>query len=64
MHVKLTEKQKEILEEYNIDYNTNIKKELLINIDFVMCDYLDKYDNPTEDFVILEKLYDEIYDAK
>ncbi|MEG1542885.1 MAG: hypothetical protein RR353_05005 [Victivallaceae bacterium] len=64
MHIKLTEKQKEILAKYNIDYNTNIKKELLINIDFVMCDYLDKDDNPTEDFKILEKLYDEIYDAK
>ncbi len=62
--IKLTEKQKAILNKYNIDFNVNTIRELLINIDFVMDDYLDKDNNPTEDFKILEKLYDEIYDAK
>ena len=35
------------------------------NIDLVMTDYVDENDEPTKDFLILEKLYDEILkDAK
>lgn len=59
--MKLTEEQIKILEKYNIDYKVKTKRDLLINIDFVMTDYVDKNDEPTEDFMILEKLYDEIY---
>ena len=62
--IKLKKEQKEILNKYNIDYNVDTLNELLINIDFVMDDYLDNDNNPTEDFKILEKLYDEIYDAE
>ena len=61
--VKLTEKQIELLKKYNIDYNVTTVKELLINIDWVMTDYLDENDDPTDDFRAIEKLYDEIYDA-
>ena len=59
----LTKKQKELLEEYGIDYDVQTLRELLINIDSVMTDYLDADEEPTEDFMILERLYDEIYDA-
>lgn len=59
--MKLTEEQIKILEKYNIDYKVKTKRELLINIDFVMTDYVDSNDEPTEDFMTLEKLYDEIY---
>lgn len=60
---KLTEKQKELLKKYDIDYNVETLGELLINIDFVMTDYLDDNDEPTDDFRTIERLYDEIYDA-
>ena len=59
--MKLTEEQIKILEKYNIDYKVKTKRDLLINIDFVMTDYVDSNDEPTADFMILEKLYDEIY---
>ena len=61
--VNLTQKQIELLKKYNIDYNVTTKKQLLINIDWVMTDYLDDNDDPTDDFRTLERLYDEIYDA-
>ena len=61
--VKLTETQIELLKKYNIDYNVATVKELLINIDWVMTDYLDENDDPTDDFRIIERLYDEIYNA-
>ena len=61
--VNLTQEQIELLQKYNIDYNVTTKKELLINIDWVMTDYLDENDDPTDDFRALERLYDEIYDA-
>ena len=57
----LTEEQIELLKKYNIDYNVATKRELLINIDWVMTDYLDENDDPTDDFMIIERLYDEIY---
>ena len=59
--VNLTQEQIELLQKYNIDYNVTTKKELLINIDWVMTDYLDKNDDPTDDFMVLERLYDAIY---
>ena len=62
--MKLTDEQIKILEKYNIDYKVETKKDLLINIDFVMTDYVDSNDEPTEDFIILEKLYDEEYDLE
>lgn len=60
---KLTQEQEELLKKYNIDYNVKTLGELLINIDYVMTDYLDENDDPTDDFTTLERLYDEIYDA-
>lgn len=61
MKNKLTKEQIILLEKYKINYDVNSKKELLINIDDVMTDYLDKTDEPTDDFMIIEKLYDDIY---
>ena len=61
--VNLTQAQTEILEKYNIDYNVESIGDLLINIDDVMTDYLDENDEPTKDFIVLEKLYDDIFDA-
>lgn len=61
--VKLTDKQIELLQKYNIDYNVTTVKELLINIDWVMTDYLDGNGEPTDDFRTIERLYDEVYDA-
>lgn len=60
---KITSHQIELLQKYNIDYNVETLGELLINIDWVMTDYLDGNDNPTDDFRIIERLYDEIYSA-
>ena len=60
---KLTQEQKKLLKKYNIDYDVQTLGDLLINIDFVMTDYLDENDEPTSDFMALERLYDEIYDA-
>ncbi|MEG0872940.1 MAG: hypothetical protein RSE00_00810 [Clostridia bacterium] len=64
--MNLSKEQIELLKKYSINYNVKSKRELLINVDMVMTDYLDKNDNPTEDFMILENLYDEIQvgDAK
>ncbi len=63
--MNLKEEQIEILKKYNINYDVKNVKELLINIDLVMTDYVDENDEPTKDFLILEKLYDEILkDAK
>ena len=61
--LNLTQEQIELLKKYNIDYDVNTIGELLINVDWIMTDYLDKDGEPTEDFKILERLYDEIYDA-
>lgn len=61
--LNLTTTQIELLKKYNIDYNVTTKRELLINIDWVMTDYLDENDDPTDDFRTIERLYDEIYDA-
>ena len=59
---KLSKEQLDILDKYNIKSDVIYKRDLLINIDDVMTDYVDENDEPTEDFLILEKLYDDIYD--
>lgn len=59
----LTKEQIELLKKYNIDYDVKTIGELLINIDWVMTDYLDKKGEPTETFRVIERLYDEIYNA-
>ena len=61
--MKITDKQKEILDEYNVSYDVDNIRDLLLNIDFVMTDYLDEKDEPTDEFRELETIYDEIYDA-
>ena len=61
--LNLTHDQVELFKKYNIDYDVKTIGELLINIDWVMTDYLDKDGEPTDDFKVLERLYDEIYDA-
>lgn len=58
----ISENQKTILKKYKIDYNTDDINELLKRIDFEMTKYVDKNDEPLKDFLILEKIYDEIYD--
>lgn len=65
--MKLSEKQKEILNKYSIPFKYKYSSveeinDLLDKIDEVMMDnYLDEDDEPLEEFLILEKLYDEIY---
>ncbi len=59
--LNITEKQKDIMEKYNINYDTDRINELLENIDWAMTDYVDKHDEPTKDFLVIEKLYYQIY---
>lgn len=61
--MRLTEDQIKILEKYNINYNFKTIEELLRNIDLVMTDYLNDNDEPTKEYLLLEKLYDEIYNT-
>ena len=61
--VNITPEQIEMLEKYNIPYKGLSLGDLLVEIDWVMTDYLDERDEPTEDFRIIEHLYDAIYDA-
>lgn len=51
--MKFTNELIEALKEYNINYKVKTKRDLLINIDFVMIDYLDSKEEPTEDFKVL-----------
>lgn len=62
--MNLTEKQIELLKKYNVDYKIDSVDDLLINIDLIMTKYLDKNAEPTKDYMVLEKLYDEVYDLK
>nr|DAM40452.1 MAG TPA: hypothetical protein [Caudoviricetes sp.] len=62
--MNLTEKQIELLKKYNVDYKVDSVADLLINIDLIMTKYLDKNAEPTKDYMVLEKLYDEVYDLK
>jgi hypothetical protein len=61
--MRLTEDQIKILEKYNINYNFKTIEELFRNIDLIMTDYLDDNDEPTKEYLLLEKLYDEIYNT-
>ena len=61
--VNITPEQIEILEKYNIPYKGLSLGDLLIEIDWVMTDYLDDHDEPTDDFRVIESLYDAIYNA-
>lgn len=56
----LTEKQLKVLKKYKIDFNVKTKKDLLINIDWIMTSYL-VYDEPTNEYYDIKKIYDEIY---
>ena len=49
------------MKKYNINYDTDKINELLENIDWAMTDYIDKHDEPTKDFLLIEELYDQIY---
>ena len=62
--MNLTEKQIELLKKYNVDYKVDSVDDLLINIDLIMTKYLDKNAEPTKDYIVLEKLYDEVYDLE
>lgn len=62
--MNLTEKQIELLKKYNVDYKVDSVADLLINIDLIMTKYLDKNAEPTKDYMVLEELYDEVYDLK
>ena len=61
--MRLTEDQIKILEKYNINYNFKTIEELFRNIDLIMTDYLDDNDEPTKEYLLLKKLYDEIYNT-
>ena len=46
----------------NVSFSDNDKiNELLENIDWAMTDYIDEHDEPTKDFLLIEELYDQIY---
>ena len=62
--MNLTEKQIELLKKYNVDYKVDSVDDLLINIDLIMTKYLDKNAEPTKDYMVLEKLYDEVYNLE
>ena len=62
--MNLTEKQIELLKKYNVDYKVDSVDNLLINIDLIMTKYLDKNAEPTKDYMVLEKLYDEVYNLE
>jgi len=58
--LKIKEEQKRILEKFNIDYKVDDLRVLLDNIDFIMTDYRDENDEPLEEWLILEKVFDNI----
>ena len=62
--MNLTEKQIELLKKYNVAYKVDSVDNLLINIDLIMTKYLDKNAEPTKDYMVLEKLYDEVYNLE
>ena len=62
MDIKVSEKDKKILEKYSI----YVKKyddleDLLFEIDDVMTSYVDEYDELLPEFLELEKVYDAIF---
>lgn len=62
--MKITQEQKNFLSEYidNLDKIIASKdvNNLLLEIDDIMLDYLDENDEPTDDYMKIEKIYDEI----
>ena len=58
----ITNKQRGLLTEYDInpDEFTSIT-ELLIKINSVMVDFIDEDDEPLDEFLELERVYDQIY---
>lgn len=64
MKIIITEKDKEILKNYNIDINEyDNLRDLLIEIDDEMTTHVDEHDEPLEEFLELEKVYDRIFYA-
>lgn len=64
MKIIITEEDKEILKKYNIDINEyNNLRDLLIEIDDEMTTHVDEHDEPLEEFLELEKVYDRIFYA-
>ena len=56
--------KKKLIEKYKIDVNKyNKLNDLLEEIDEEMTAHVDKDDEPLPEFLELEKIYDEIYDA-
>ena len=61
MDIKVSEKDKKILEKYSIDVKKyDDLEDLLFEIDDVMTSYVDEYDEPLPEFLELEKVYDAI----
>lgn len=64
MKIIITEEDKEILKKYNIDINEyDNLRDLLIEIDDEMTAHVDEHDEPLEEFLELEKVYDRIFYA-
>lgn len=62
MKIIITEEDKEILKKYNIDINKyDNLRDLLIEIDDEMTTHVDEHDEPLEEFLELEKVYDRIF---
>ena len=59
--LKIKDSSKKILDKYKINYNIEDVDELLLAIDDIMTDYVDDHDEPLEQFLELEQIYDEIY---
>lgn len=59
--MKITDKQKEILDKYNVEYESINIDDLLIALFGRMNDFLDEEDNPTKEYEELETIYYEIY---
>jgi len=62
--INVSQEDKDTLTSYKIEVdNYRTLSDLLDIIDEVMVSYVDEQDEPLEDFLILEKIYDRIYDA-
>ena len=58
----VTQKQKDVMAKYDINpCSFDTKRELLLEINSVMVDFIDEDDEPLDEFLELEKLYDEIF---
>jgi len=62
--INVSQEDKDTLTSYKIEVdNYRTLSDLLDIIDEVMVSFVDEQDEPLEDFLILEKIYDRIYDA-